>query len=201
MSSSANFRSVKNSLNYFEKENLINNIQKVSSCKRESSKKDKSDINLTNIIYQNIQTNFSNSFINTNLSIIKENKNDLSFNSYPVKPIIEDNLENNFIKKKIKVYKPPSVVNNKLISFQKQINKQILEFPLFEEKQVFKDTINRSYLQDEFSDDGSESDDEKINEGKIFLTQELEDSFQQLSQSIKKDKSNNILSRKIRFKK
>ena len=201
MSSSANFRSVKNSLNYFGKENLINNIQKVSSCKRESSKKDKSDINLTNIIYQNIQTNFSNSFINTNLSIIKENKNDLSFNSYPVKPIIEDNLENNFIKKKIKVYKPPSVVNNKIISFQKQINKQILEFPLFEEKQVFKDTINRSYLQDEFSDDGSESDDEKINEGKIFLTQELEDSFQQLSQSIKKDKSNNILSRKIRFKK
>ena len=198
MSFSANHRSKKNSLNYFKNEYLVNNNQKVSSCKRDSSKKYKSNLNLPNIKYQNIQSNFSNSSLNTNITNIKDIKSDL-FNTYPIKPIIEDNLENNFIKKRIKVYKPPSVVNNKIISFQNQTNKEILEFPLFDEKLIFKDII-RSYLQDEYSDDGSESDEEKINEGTFFLSQELEDSVKQLSQNLKKNNNNNLLSRSMRFK-
>ena len=200
MSFSANHRSKKNSLNYFKNEYILNNNQKVSGCKRDSSKKDKSNLNLPNLNYKNIQSNFSNSSLNTNITNIKDIKSDLLFNTYPIKPIIEDNLENNFIQKRIKVYKPPSVVNNKIISFQNQTNKQILEFPLFDEKLIFKD-INRSYLQDEYSDDGSESDDEKINEGKFFLSQELEDSVKQISKILKKNKNNNLLSRSMRFKK
>ena len=174
MSFSANHRSKKNSLNYFKNEYLVNNNQKVSSCKRDSSKKYKSNLNLPNIKYQNIQSNFSNSSLNTNITNIKDIKSDL-------------------------FYKPPSVVNNKIISFQNQTNKEILEFPLFDEKLIFKD-INRSYLQDEYSDDGSESDEEKINEGTFFLSQELEDSVKQLSQNLKKNNNNNLLSRSMRFK-
>ena len=193
MSFSANHRSKKNSLNYFKNEYLVNNNQKVTNFKREPSKKSKSALNLPNL---NIKLNFSNSSLNTN---IKDNKSDLLFNNYPIKPIIEDNFEDNFIKKRIKVYKPPSIVNNKIISFQNQTNKQILDFPLFDEQLIFQD-INRSYLQDEYSDDGSESDDEKINEGKFFLSQELEDSVKQISQILKKNKNNNLLSRNMRFK-
>lgn len=198
MSFSANHRSKKNSLNYFKNEYLVDNKQRVSSCKRDSSKKDESNKNLPNINYQIIQTNYSNSSLNTNITNIKD-KNDLLFNTYPIKPIIEDKLEDNFIQKKMKIYKPPSVVNNKIISFQKQTYKQILEFPLFDEKLIFKD-INKAYLQDEYSDDGSESGDEKINEGKIFLTQEFEDSIKQISQNLKKNKNQNLLRRSMRFK-
>ena len=199
MSFSANHRSKKNSLNYFQTEYLVNNNQKVSSYKRDSSKKENTNLKIHKINYQNIQTNFSNSSLNTNISYIKDKKEDLFFNSFPFKPIIEAKLENNFIQKRKKVYKPRSIINNKIISFQKQTNKQILEFPLFNEKLIFKD-INRSYLQDEYSDDGSESRDEKINEGKIFLSQELEDSVKQLSQNLKNYNNQNLLSRNMRFK-
>ena len=199
MSFSANHRSKKNSLNYFKNEYLENNNQRVSSCKRDTSKKNKSNSNLPNINYQIIQNNYSNSSLNTNITNIKDKKEDILFNTYPIKPIIEDKLEDNFIQKRIKVYKPPSIVNNKIISFQRQTNKQILEFPLFDEKLIFKD-INRSYLQDEYSDDGSESGDEQINQGKLFLSQELEDSVKQLSQNLKKNKNKNLLSRCMRFK-
>ena len=199
MSFSANHRSKKNSLNYFKNEYLENNNQRVSSCKRDTSKKNKSNSNLPNINYQIIQNNYSNSSLNTNITNIKDKKEDILFNTYPIKPIIEDKLEDNFIQKRIKVYKPPSIVNNKIISFQRQTNKQILEFPLFDEKLIFKD-INRSYLQDEYCDDGSESGDEQINQGKLFLSQELEDSVKQLSQNLKKNKNKNLLSRCMRFK-
>ena len=74
-----------------------------------------------------------------------------------------------------------------------------MEFSLFDDKLIFKD-INKSYLQDEHDDDGSESSDEKINDGKLFLTQELEDSAKQIFKSLKKNPTENILSRKIRFK-
>ena len=74
-----------------------------------------------------------------------------------------------------------------------------MEFSLFDDKLIFKD-INRSYLQDEHDDDGSESSDEKINDGKLFLTQELEDSAKELSKNLKKNKDKKLLSRRIRFK-
>ena len=74
-----------------------------------------------------------------------------------------------------------------------------MEFPLFDDKLIFKD-INRSYLQDENDDDGSDSDDEKINNGKLFLTQELDESAKELSKYMEKNIDENLLSRNIRFK-
>ena len=74
-----------------------------------------------------------------------------------------------------------------------------MEFSLFDDKLIFKD-INRSYLQDEHSDDGSESSDEKINDGRMFLTQELEDSVKQMSKSLLKKQNQQLLSRRMRFK-
>ena len=191
---SANHRNKTKALTYFQKEN-INNIQKILSCKKESFKKDRSRLNL---IYNNVffPNNFSKSSVNTNISNIRDG---LQFNSYPIKPISEDNFEDSFIQKRKKIYKPPSIINNRIISFQKQKNKQILEFSLFDEKLIFKD-INRSYLQDECSDDGSESSDEKIIESKKLLSLELEDSIKQLSNSLKKNQKENLLSRRMRFK-
>ena len=200
MSYSANHKNIKKSINYLEKQYLEDNIQRSISYKRESSKKDKSRLTITNINNQFIHKNFSNSSINTNISIIKEDKKDNStYNSYPIIPIIEDDFDKNFIQKRKIIYKSPSIINNRIISFQKQKNKQILEFSLFDDKLIFKD-INRSYLQDEHSDDGSESSDEKINDGRMFLTQELEDSVKQMSKSLLKKQNQQLLSRRMRFK-
>ena len=200
MSYSANHKNIKKSINYLEKQYLEDNIQRSISYKRESSKKDKSRLTIANINNQFIQKNFSNSSINTNISIIKEDKKDIStYNSYPIIPIIENDFDKNFIQKRRIIYKSPSIINNRIISFQKQKNKQILEFSLFDDKLIFKD-INRSYLQDEHSDDGSESSDEKINDGRIFLTQELEDSVKQMSKSLLKNQNQKLLSRRMRFK-
>ena len=60
-------------------------------------------------------------------------------------------------------HKSYTVLNNKVISFQNQKNKQILEFSLFDDNFIFKD-LNKSYLQDEHSDDGADSSEEKIND-------------------------------------
>ena len=200
MSYSANHKNIKKSIKYLEKQYLEDNIQRSISYKRESSKKDKSRLTIANINNQFIHKNFSNSSINTNISIIKEDKKDNStYNSYPIIPIIEDDFDKNFIQKRKIIYKSPSIINNRIISFQKQKNKQILEFSLFDDKLIFKD-INRSYLQDEHSDDGSESSDEKINDGRMFLTQELEDSVKQMSKSLLKKQNQQLLSRRMRFK-
>ena len=184
---SANHRNKTKTLTYFQNEN-INNIQKISSCEKESFKKDRSRLNL---IYNNVffPNNFSKSSVNTNISNIRD---DLQFNSYAIKPIAEDNFEDSFIQKRKKIYKPPSIINNRIISFQKQKNKLILEFSLFDEKLIFKD-INRSYLQDQCSDDGSESSDEQIIESKKLLSLGLEDSIKQISKSLKKNQKENLL--------
>ena len=74
-----------------------------------------------------------------------------------------------------------------------------MEFSLFDEKLIFKD-MNRSYLQDEYSDDGSESSDENIEGGKLLLSKELEDSVKQLSQNLSKNKNEKLLKRRMKFK-
>ena len=188
MSLSANHRNKTKTLTYFQNEN-INNIQKISSCEKESFKKDRSRLNLFYNNHVFFPNNFSNSSVNTNISNIRD---DLQFNSYPIKIIAEDNFENSFIQKRKKLYKPPSIINNRIISFQKQKNKLILEFSLFDEKLIFKD-INRSYLQDQCSDDGSESSDEQIIESKKLLSLGLEDSIKQISKSLKKNQKENLL--------
>ena len=194
MSYSANHKNKK----YIEKEYLEDNFQTIITYKRESSKKDKSRLNIEKLNNKNVPNNYSNSITKTNISFIKDKKNDDSDSSYPIKSIIENIPEMRFIPKRKLSYKPYSIINNKVISFQNQKNKKIIEFPLFDDNLIFKD-INRSYLQDEHSDDGADSSEEKINEGKFLLSQEIEDSIKKLSKIIKKDNGEKILSRKIRF--
>ena len=197
---SAKHKNKKKTYNLFEKHYIEKNIQRANSYKRESSKKDKSQLTMVNINYKFFQNNLSNSSINTNISLIKDDKKEnYPYDSYPIIPISEDNFDKNFIQKRKKIYKPLKIFNNKIISFQNQKDKQILDFPLFDDRLIFKH-INKSYLQDEYSDDGSESSDEKINNGKMYLTQELKDSIKQISNNLKKKQNINILSRRMRFK-
>jgi hypothetical protein len=199
MSFSANHKSHKDYFNYLDKDYFEETIQKVISCKRDYSKKDQSRLRIPKVNSKFISSNVSNSSIRTNISIVKNKTNDFNYYSYPISPIQEENFENNFIEKRKFIYKSPSIINNKIISFQKQKNKKILEFPLFDENLIFKN-INKSYLQDEYNDDGSESSDERIEDGRIFLSQELENSIKQLSKSLKKSQNEKLLSRRIRFK-
>ena len=202
MSFSANNKVKKSSTNFLYKKYIDRKIENYfkTGTKRDTSQKESSHLNLKKINNKNILTSFSNSSITTNISVTKE-KDKEKENSchYSIKPIIEDRSENKFISKQKILYKSPNILNNKIITFQKQKNKEILEFSLFDDKFIFKD-INKSYLQDEHDDDGSESSDEKIKDGRLYLTQELEDSAKELSKILKKNKDKNILSRRIRFK-
>ena len=200
MSFSANNKAKKSSTNFLYKKYIDRKIENYFQTERNTSQKESSHLNLKKINNKNIPTSFSNSSITTNISVTKE-KDKEKENSchYSIKPIIEDRSENKFISKQKILYKSPNILNNKIITFQKQKNKEILEFSLFDDKFIFKD-INKSYLQDEHDDDGSESSDEKIKDGRLYLTQELEDSAKELSKILKKNKDKNILSRRIRFK-
>ena len=148
-----------------------------------------------------ITTNDTNSTKNSNKKDPINNNKEISFNSVPIKPKneLEDNLANMFIKKKLKTFKPPTTTNKKIITFQRQKDKEILEFFLFDDDLIFKD-INRSYLQDEHVDDGDSSSEEEIENGKIYLSQELEQSINDLHENLKKNQNKPILSRKMRFK-
>ena len=200
MSFSANNKVKKSSTNFLYKKYIDRKIENYFQTERNTSQKESSHLNLKKINNKNIPTSFSNSSITTNISVTKE-KDKEKENSchYSIKPIIEDRSENKFISKQKILYKSPNILNNKIITFQKQKNKEILEFSLFDDKFIFKD-INKSYLQDEHDDDGSESSDEKIKDGRLYLTQELEDSAKELSKIFKKNRDKNILSRRIRFK-
>lgn len=137
----------------------------------------------------------------TNISIIKEKEKPLDFQyfSFPIKPLEENNIENFFVKKNKKLFESPQDINNKKITFQRQKDKKILEFFLFDDKTIFKD-INKAYLQDEKVDDGDESSDEKIKLGQVLLFQELDESSKDLKENLKFNKGNELLSRKLRFK-
>ena len=200
MSFSANNKVKKSSTNFLYKKYIDRKIENYFQTERNTSQKESSHLNLKKINNKNIPTSFSNSSITTNISVTKE-KDKEKENSchYSIKPIIEDRSENKFISKQKILYKSPNILNNKIITFQKQKNKEILEFSLFDDKFIFKD-INKSYLQDEHDDDGSESSDEKIKDGRLYLTQELEDSAKELSKNLKKNKDKKLLSRRIRFK-
>lgn len=149
------------------------------------------------ITHNTVSTKFSNpntypSFNRTKYS---------SSNSYQIKPICEENnnLKIDFIQKKKKIFKSQTIINQSKISFQRQKDKNILEFSLFDDKLIFKD-INRSYLQDEHSDDGDDSSEEAINNGKILLSEELEQSIEEMKRNLKNKQNKQILSRKMRFK-
>ena len=85
------------------------------------------------------------------------------------------------------------------VNFNQNIKKKKV-YKNFVYKLVFKD-VNQSYLQDEQNDDGSESSDEKINVGKIFLTQEIQNSAEKFAKNMEDHSKKKLLSRKIIFKK
>ena len=173
----------------------------------ESQDKDnqKNPINYkTSPIYNNvILTCDSSSAKNADINAsIKKDKDLLSYFSYQVKPVNEEEnniLENKFISKKKKIYKPPTIIDKKQITFQRQSDKKVLEFSLFDDNLIFKD-LNRSYLQDEYSDDGDESSEEKINCGKLLLYKEIEESTKDLLKNLNKNQGEPLLSRRMRFK-
>lgn len=152
-------------------------------------------INNMNLI-QNQETSSSGI---TNITTLKEKEKEFPYYSFPIKPLEENNIENYFMKKNKKMFESPSMLNNKKISFQRQRDKTILEFDLFDDKMIFKD-INKAYLQDEQNDDGGGSSDEKINQGKYLLFQELDQSSKELKQHLGINNDKGILSRKIKFK-
>ena len=136
----------------------------------------------------------------TNITSFKEkDKLEFPYFSFPVKALEECDVENYFMQKNKKIFESPSVLNDKKITFQRQKDKKILEFVLFDDKIIFKD-INRAYLQDEENDDGDESSDEKIKLGNTFLFQELEQSSKEIKENFRNNPKNILLSRKIRFK-
>ena len=151
-------------------------------------------------LIQNNESSFSGI---TNFSMFKEKdkqEDNYPYFSFPVKSLDEINIEDYFLQKNKKIFESHKVINNKTISFQRQKDKKILEFVLFDDKIIFKD-INRAYLQDENSDDGDDSSDEKINLGKNLLIQELEESSKVIKEKLKYNQERDLFSRPIRFKK
>jgi len=185
-----------------------NRIENVSN---KISDKNKQQKNITHKKYSPNHTNNNNLKLNitndTNSTNYTNKKNDinkekeLSFNSVPIKPKneLEDNIENIFIKKKKKAFKSPIITTKKIISFQRQTDKQIIEFFLFDDDLIFKD-ISKAYLEDEYIDDGDSSSEEVIENGRIYLSQELEQSIKDLEENLKNNQNKPILSRKMRFK-
>jgi len=121
------------------------------------------------------------------------------YKNHPIKSINLSYFENYLISKRKRLYKPQIIFNPKIISFQTQKDKNIIEFPLFNDRLIFKD-INNAYLQDEYSDNGSDSSEEKIIEGKNFLSQELKNSSIELQKNLSQNQSKPLLSRKMKFK-
>ena len=200
MSHSANHYSKNITLNRLNIKDNDATIQKIPTYKRDASVQESVRKNMSqfNPAKKNYPTNLSTSSLNTNISNMKEI---VFVNPYDIKPFIEFSefdFESNFIPKRKLLYQSPKIFNNKLITFQKSKNKNILDFKLFDDNLIFKE-INPSYLQDEHSDDGSESSDERIKNGKKFLTQEIENTMKELHSNLSVKKNNKNLSRKMRF--
>ena len=139
---------------------------------------------------------------NNNIKLIPkdfENEN-LFYFSFPIKPLEEKKIEEYFLNKNKKMYKEKEIINCKKITFQRQNDKNILEFNLFEDEMIFKD-VNKAYLQDEQDDDGNISTDEKINSDINYILQELEESSKELTTNLKNNKKDISISRPIKFKK
>ena len=158
--------------------------------------------------YSPINTNITNNLKlapNQDSTSIKDSEfpflieKEFEYNNTQIKSKDLAYFENYLISKRKRLFKSPIIFNNKIISFQRQKDKNILEFPLFNDKLIFED-INNAYLQDEDSDNGSDSSEEKIKQGTNFLYQELKNSSIELQKYLSQNQKVPLLSRKIRFK-
>ena len=184
------------------------NLNQIASSKRNNSFSynrtelkidnnfNKKNINfIKNININKVYTSFYEDNYSNNINIKK------NFNSVPINNNSIDDIENFFIKRKYKIFKPYLIHNtNNIISFQRNSDNEILEYFVFNDNLIFPD-LNRSYLQDAYSDDGDSSTDEQIENGTKFLKDELADAINDIYLQIKKLNINSILSRKMKFKK
>ena len=184
------------------------NLNQIASSKRNNSFSynrtelkidnnfNKKNINfINNININKVYTSFYEDNYSNNINIKK------NFNSVPINNNSIDDIENFFIKRKYKIFKPYLIHNtNNIISFQRNSDNEILEYFVFNDNLIFPD-LNRSYLQDAYSDDGDSSTDEQIENGTKFLKDELADAINDIYLQIKKLNINSILSRKMKFKK
>ena len=85
---------------------------------------------------------------------------------------INNKNDNFFLKKNKKMYETPTVNNCKTVTFERQSDKKILKFPIFDDNLIFTN-INKSYMHNEENDDGNSSSNEVIEEGKKYLLAEL----------------------------
>ncbi len=155
-----------------------------------------------NYIIKLIPSDETSSTKNTNNSFLKEKE--ISNNIHQIKIDNSDeeeekDIKNNFVQKQKSVYLSPMTIDNKKLTFQRQKDGEILEFSLFNDELVFKD-INKAFLQDEHNDDGDESSDEKIANGKELLFEEIEEATKEFEKYLKKNQNKQLLSRKMRFK-
>ena len=151
--------------------------------------------NIKNIKMNKVDRTFNEDNYLNNINIKK------NFNSVPLNNNSIDDIENFFIKRKYKLFKPYLIHNtNNIISFQRNSDNEILEYFVFNDNLIFPD-LNRSYLQDAYSDDGDSSTDEQIENGTKFLKDELADAINDIYLKNKKLNINSFLSRKMKFKK
>ena len=172
--------------------NILESKIKENSQKKPNFNRRNSNTNITN----NLKLN-PNQIKYSKIPFLTEKK--FEYKNHPIKSLNLSYFENYLISKRKRLYKPQIIFNPKIISFQTQKDKNIIEFPLFNDRLIFKD-INNAYLQDEYSDNGSSSSEEKIIEGKNFLSQELKNSSIELQKNLSQNQSKPLLSRKIRFK-
>ena len=195
-------------INFSTFDEYTKNLNQIASSKRNNSYsynrtelKIDNNFNKININYiNNININkvYTSYYEDNYLNNINIKKN---INSVPINNNSIDDIENFFIKRKYKLFKPYLIHNtNNIISFQRNSDNEILEYFVFNDNLIFPD-LNRSYLQDAYSDDGDSSTDEQIENGTKFLKDELADAINDIYLQNKKLNINSFLSRKMKFKK
>ena len=100
-----------------------------------------------------------------------------------------------FLKKNKKIYETPTVNNCKKVTFERQSDKKILNFPIFDDNLIFTN-INKSYMHNEDNDDGSSSSEETIEAGKKYVFAELDEVSNLLRNNLLSGKSNQKLFRR-----
>ena len=100
-----------------------------------------------------------------------------------------------FLKKNKKIYETPTVNNCKKVTFERQSDKKILNFPIFDDNLIFTN-INKSYMHNEDNDDGSSSSEETIEAGKKYVYAELDEVSSLLRNNLLSGKSNQKLFRR-----
>ena len=108
---------------------------------------------------------------------------------------INNKNDNFFLKKNKKMYETPTVNNCKTVTFERQSDKKILKFPIFDDNLIFTN-INKSYMHNEDNDDGSSSSEETIEAGKKYVFAELDEVSNLLRNNLLSGKSNQKLFRR-----